>query len=124
MLRRDLNIKKAKNMKLFAALRKIREFERGQLPFLKSIVDFDILIEIRYAEEQEQPLTLKQILLLNLSSRTTVRRRLARLIEQGIVKRRKNVHDQRSSLLTIAAPSLKLFNRYGTALTGIWTAIG
>ena len=124
MLRRYLNIKKAKNMKLFAALRKIREFERGQLPFLKSIVDFDILIEIGYAEEQKQPLTLKQILLLNLSSRTTVRRRLARLIELGIVKRRKNVHDQRSSLLTISAPSLKLFNRYGSALTGIWTTIG
>ena len=42
-------------MKLFAALRKIREFERGQLPFLKSIVDFDIVIEIGYAEEEGPP---------------------------------------------------------------------
>ena len=38
-------------MKLFAALKKIREFEKAQLPFLKSIVDFDILIEIGHAEE-------------------------------------------------------------------------
>ena len=38
-------------MKLFAALRQIREFERAQLPFLKSIIDFDIVIEIGYAEE-------------------------------------------------------------------------
>ena len=39
-------------MKLFTGLRKIREFERRQLPFLKSVVDFDIVIEIGYAEEQ------------------------------------------------------------------------
>lgn len=103
-------------MKLFSALRKIREFERSQLPFLKSIVDFDILIELGYAEEEQHPLTLKQLLLLNLSSRTTVRRRLARLIEQGIVRRRKNAKDQRSSLLTISAPTLKLLGMYGGVL--------
>ena len=110
-------------MKLFASLRKIREFEKAQLPFLKSIIDFDILIEIGYAEEENHPLTLKQVLLLNLSSRTTVRRRLARLIEQGVVRRRKNVHDQRSSLLTISAPSLKLLVKYGGLLTAFCVAI-
>ena len=77
-------------MKLFTGLRKIREFEKLQLPFLKSVVDFDIVIEIGYAEEEGQPLTLKQLFLLNISSRTTVRRKLARLIEQGIVFRRKH----------------------------------
>jgi DNA-binding MarR family transcriptional regulator len=107
-------------MKLFARLRQIREFERGQMPFLKSIVDFDILIEIGYAEEQDQPLTLKRLLLLKLSSRTTVRRRLARLIEQGIVKRRKNSKDQRSSLLTVSSSSLKLFDKYHGVLTTIF----
>ncbi|HKQ25726.1 MAG TPA: helix-turn-helix domain-containing protein [Burkholderiales bacterium] len=110
-------------MKLFAALRKIREFERTQLPFLKSIIDFDILIEIGYAEEENHPLTLKQILLLNLSSRTTVRRRLARLIEQGIVKRRKNKNDKRSSFLSISSSSLKQLTKYGGVLTAIWAAI-
>src|ERR1035441_1669700 len=39
-------------MKLFTGLKKIREFERQQLPFLKSVFDFDIVIEIGYAEEQ------------------------------------------------------------------------
>lgn len=103
-------------MKLFAALRQIRDFERGQLPFLKSIVDFDLIIEIGYAEENEKPLTLKQVLLLNLSSRTTVRRRLARLIEQGVVRRRKNANDARSSHLTVAPSSLKTFGKYGMLL--------
>jgi DNA-binding MarR family transcriptional regulator len=110
-------------MKLFAALRKIREFERLQLPFLQSMVDFDILIEIGYAEEQQHPLTLKQLLLLNLSSRTTVRRRLARLIEGGIVTRRKNTNDQRSSLLSLSSSSLKLLGKYGGVLTSISVSV-
>ena len=106
-------------MKLFTGLKKIREFERLQLPFLKSIADFDIVIEIGYAEEQGQPLTLKQLVLLNMSSRTTVRRKLARLIEQGIVMRRKQANDHRASLLTISASSVKLLGKYGSTLTSI-----
>src|SRR5687767_10017528 len=103
-------------MKLFAALRQIRDFERDQLPFLRSIVDFDLIIEIGYAEENEKPLTLKQVLLLNLSSRTTVRRRLARLIHEGVVRRRKNTNDARSSHLTISGSHHKLLGKYGVHL--------
>lgn len=111
-------------MKLFAALKKIREFEKAQLPFLKSVVDFDILIEIGYAEEEDHPLTLKQVLLLNISSRTTVRRRVLRLIEQGVVRRRADANDRRSSLLTISASNLKLLGKYGAILTATCTSIG
>jgi len=108
-------------MKLFTGLKQIREFEKGQLPFLKSVVDFDIVIEIGYAEEQEQPLTLKQLFLMNITSRTTVRRKLATLIEQGIVVRRKHASDQRASLLTISASSVKVLGRYGGAVNSIST---
>ena len=111
-------------MKLYAALRKIREFERLQMPFLKSAIDFDILIEIGYAEEIQHPLTLKQVLLLNLSSRTTVRRRVLRLIEQGIVRRREDANDRRSSLLTISTSNQKLMGKYGGMLTAIGASIG
>jgi len=110
-------------MKLFAALRQIRHFERAQLPFLKSILDFDIVIEIGYAEEIGQPLTQKQVLLLNLSSRTTVRRRLASLVARGIVKRRRNARDQRSSLLTISPSHIKLLGKYGGILSATFAAI-
>jgi DNA-binding MarR family transcriptional regulator len=106
-------------MKLFAGLKKIREFERQQLPFLKSIVDFDIVIEIGYAEEQGQPLTLKQLFLLNIRSRTTVRRKLARLIEQGFVVRRKHADDHRATLLIISPSSIRLLGKYGGTLTSI-----
>ena len=110
-------------MKLFAALRKIREFERLQLPFLKSVIDFDIVIEIGYAEEEGQPLTLKHLYLLNITSRSTVRRRLARLIGLGIVVRRKHAKDQRSVTLTVSASNLKLLGKYGGALCTISSTI-
>jgi hypothetical protein len=106
-------------MKLFTGLKKIREFERRQLPFLKSVFDFDIVIEIGYAEEQGQPLTLKRLFLLNICSRTTVRRKLASLIEQGIVIRRKHANDHRASLLMISPSGVKLLCRYGGTLTSI-----
>ncbi|MGP1679131.1 MAG: hypothetical protein ACTS6J_18495 [Burkholderiales bacterium] len=106
-------------MKLFTGLKKIREFERQQLPFLRSIVDFDIIIEIGYAEEQGQPLTLKQLFLLDIRARSTVRRKLARLIEQGIVIRRKQTNDHRSSLLIISHSTIKLLGKYGGTITSI-----
>src|SRR3972149_10904652 len=106
-------------MQLFTGLKKIREFERLQLPFLKSVVDFDIVIEIGYAEEQGLPLTLKQLFLMNFSSRTTVRRKLAKLIEQGIVTRRKHANDHRASVLIISRSSVKLLGKYGGTLTSI-----
>ena len=106
-------------MKLFTGLKKIRAFERQQLPFLKSVVDFDIVIEIGYAEEQEQPLTLKQLFLLNIRPRTTVRRKLRGLIDQGIVTRRKHANDHRASVLIISRSSVKLLGKYGGTLTSI-----
>ena len=105
-------------MKLFTGLER-SGIRKTQLPFLKSVVDFDIVIEIGYAEEQGQPLTLKQLFLLNIGSRTTVRRKLARLIEQGIVIRRKHANDHRASLLIISPSSVKLLSKYGGTLTSI-----
>jgi DNA-binding MarR family transcriptional regulator len=99
---------------LFAVLRKKREFERLQLPFVRSLIDFDIVIEIGYAQEQKSTITLKQLSLLQLGSVTTVRRRLSKLIAQGIVVRRANANDHRSELLTLAAASLKTLERYGS----------
>jgi len=106
-------------MKLFTGLKKIREFERLQLPFLKSVIDFDIVIEIGYEEEQGRPLTLKGLHLLDLCSRGTMRRKLAALTTQGIIARRKDPGDKRASLLVISPGTLKLFGKYGGLLTSI-----
>ena len=106
-------------MKLFTGLKKIREFEMLQLPFFRSLADFDIVIEIGYAEEKGQPPTLKQLFLLNICSRTTVRRKLAGLIGQGIVVRRKHANDHRASLLMVSPSGVKLLSKYGGTVTSI-----
>src|SRR5438128_1911104 len=106
-------------IKLFATLRKIREFERLELPFLKSLIDFDIIIEVGYAQEQKQVLTPKQLFLLKLGSLTTVRRRLAKLIGQGIVIARTNSTDRRSAILTLAVPTHRLLAKYGKLFAAI-----
>lgn len=110
-------------MSLFAALRKIREFERLQLLFIKALLDFDLIIEIGYAQEQNAPLTPKKLFLMKLSSLTTVRRRLAKLIEQGIVIRRTNADDHRSAILTISPSSIRLLAKYGSMLTSTSASI-
>ncbi len=107
-------------MKLFATLRKIREFERLELPFLKSIIDFDIIIEIGYAQEQKQMLAPKQLFLLKLGSPTTVRRRLVKLIGQGIVRTRTNTNDRRSTILTLAPSIHRLLAKYGKLFAAIF----
>jgi DNA-binding MarR family transcriptional regulator len=106
-------------MKLFAGLRKIREYQRGQLTFLKSLVEFDIIVEIGYAEECGDPITLKRLLLLNICSRTTMRRKLAQLIEQQVVHRHKNSRDRRASRLVVSIGTFRLLTRYGQMLRGI-----
>jgi hypothetical protein len=105
-----------KNMKLFATLKRIRDFEKLQLPYLRSIIDFDIVIEIGLAEEQKQSLTPKQLFLMELGSVTTVRRRLAKLVERGVVTRRTNAKDRRSDVLAIGSSSLKSLGKYGKFL--------
>jgi DNA-binding MarR family transcriptional regulator len=106
-------------MKLFEGLRKIREYQKGRLPFVRSLVEFDIVIEIGYAEECGEPLTLKQLELLNICSRTTMRRKLAQLIEQQIVQRHKNSYDRRANILIVSPGSLRLLTRYGRMLRTI-----
>jgi DNA-binding MarR family transcriptional regulator len=106
-------------MKLFTGLRKLRQFQRLQLPFFHSILDYDIVIEIGYGEELGRPITLKQLFLLNISSRSTVRRKLNRLVDQGIIIRRKTTHDRRASVLTVSPATVKLLGKYGGAMSSI-----
>lgn len=58
-------------------------------------------------------------ILLNVGSVTTVRRRLAKLTEKGIVMRRTNANDHRSDMLTISSSSLKILDKYGSVLSCI-----
>lgn len=104
---------------LFASLRKKREFERAQMPFIGSLLDFDIIIEIGYAQEQKTKLTPKQLFLLKLGSVTSVRRRLAKLTGAGVVVRHANAQDHRSEFLTLSPASIKVLERYGALLMSL-----
>jgi DNA-binding MarR family transcriptional regulator len=104
---------------LFATLRKKREFERQQMPFITSLLEYDLIIEIGYAQEQNEVITPKQLFLLKLGSATTVRRRLAKLTAQGVVARHDNAKDHRSEFLTLSAPTLRTLEKYGSLLLSI-----
>ena len=106
-------------MKLFTGLKKIREFERAQLPFLNSVFDFDIVIEIGYGQEVGQPLTLKRLYLLNICSNGTIRRKLAVLTDQGIVIRRTHPKDKRASLLVVSPATIKLLGKFGGIVNSV-----
>lgn len=106
-------------MKLFTGLKKIRDFERGELPFLNSVIDFDIVIEIGYEEEHHRPITLKRLYLLDICSRGTMRRKLSALIGRGIVVRCEHPTDKRASLLAISPAIVKLLSKYGGLLTAV-----
>jgi DNA-binding MarR family transcriptional regulator len=106
-----------RTLSLFASLRKIRQFERQHLPFVRSLIDLDIIIEVGYAQEQKRLLTPKTLFLLQLGSVTTVRRRLAKLTEEGVIRRRPDPADRRSDLLSLSSASIKLLGRYGNALS-------
>jgi hypothetical protein len=104
---------------LFATLKKIRDFEKLEFPFIKSLIDFDIIIDIGFAQEQGKALTPKQLFLLKIGSITTVRRRLAALVHQGIIHRQTNKLDHRSDVLTISPGTLRILDRYAAVLASI-----
>ena len=108
-------------MKLFAGLRKIRAYQREQISFLKSLIEFDIVVEIGYAEELGEPITLKQLALLNICSRTTMRRKLSELVEQQIILRQRNSHDRRASTLVVSPGTLRELKRYWEMLGTIFS---
>jgi hypothetical protein len=106
-----------KRTTLFGALRKMREFERLQLPYFASLTDFDIVIEIGDAQERKKSFTPKQLFLLKIGSVSTVRRRLATLTHRGIVRRKTNAKDRRSDVLTVSAATIRQLERYAVVLS-------
>lgn len=104
---------------LFAALKRKREFEKLEMPFVGSLLDFDIIIEIGYAQEQKWRITPKQLFLLKLGSARTVRRRLAYLTTAGAVIRHPNAKDHRSEFLTLSTSSVKTLEKYGAVLLSL-----
>lgn len=95
-------------MKIFSSLREVIRLEQHHLPFIESIEDRDIAVEIGWHEMVGgEPLTLKGLFLLDIGSVATVQRRLARLVEKDVVLKRRHSVDRRVYTLHLT-PRTKL----------------
>jgi DNA-binding MarR family transcriptional regulator len=85
----------------FVTIRDIRELTKNVLG-MDACEDLGILIDLAAAYQQGKSLSVKQLLLLQGGTATTLRRRVARLIELGFVVRIPNQTDGRSDLISIS----------------------
>jgi hypothetical protein len=97
---------------IFKAFRLLRQFEKRHLSFLETLEDFDLVTEIGCAAATSEPLTLKQVSLLGISSSATCYRRLQRLKELGVVRQRRAHADARSIELSLSPKILTVYRRY------------
>lgn len=96
----------------YSTLRDIRAFQRKHLPLLESWVDYDLAVEIGYHQAWGKPLTLKQVILLDIAPPATVQRRLKRLASLGVVTKMLRRSDGRMVEFGIAPQTDRLFRRY------------
>lgn len=93
-------------------LRAFREFEKQHLPFLGTTEDLDLLCAIGARQEERRPLTMKELLLLNLSSVATIQRRLRHLRQVGAVQETRCAYDRRAIELTLSQQMLEALAKY------------
>jgi DNA-binding MarR family transcriptional regulator len=97
---------------MFQQFRRLQAFTQKHFPCLQSPIDNALIVEIGYYEEQGRPLTIKGLLLLKLGAPATVRRRLQRLVDFGLVHKRRASHDRRICHLEIDPAVRMRFARY------------
>lgn len=87
-------------------------FQRKHLPMFQTLVDYSIAIEVGFHQKNGNPLTLKQLFLLNLAPLSTVQRRLNRLIDLEIIDKDANPIDGRMIELKISPSADRLLAKY------------
>ena len=97
---------------MFQQLRRLQAFTQKYFPCLQSAIDSALIVEIGYYQEQGRPLTIKGLLLLKLGAPATVRRRLQRLVDLGLVHKRRANHDRRIFHLEIDPSVRTRFAKY------------
>lgn len=84
----------------------------AHIPGIITYKDFDISVEIGYYQEIGNPLTLKQLLLLNIASAATVRRHISRLAKAGMVQKHVAQNDHRSVSLVLSESAINSLSQY------------
>ena len=103
-------------MKILSDLQHIVHLERRYLPFIDSREDRDIATLVGFHDViGRQPLTLKRLYLLDIASIATVQRRLARLVDKGVIVKRPHHEDRRAMTLHLSANAKREFQRFGAA---------
>jgi len=97
---------------MFHQLRRLQTFTQKHFAYLQSPVDSVLIVEIGYHQEQGRPLTIKGLLLLKLGAPATVRRRLQRLVNLGLVHKRRANHDKRIYHLELDPTMRTTFAKY------------
>jgi len=97
---------------MFQQLRRLQELTHKHFPCLQSHIDSALIVEIGYYEERGRPLTIKGLLLLELGAPATVRRRLQRLVDMGLVHKRPVNHDRRICHLEVDPATRVRFAKY------------
>jgi len=111
-------------MRVFERLRAIRAYEREHLGVLRTLEDFNLVREIGYHEARGEPLTLKQLFLLDTGSIATVQRRLRRLRQAGVIQQRRSGTDRRAVELRLSPRFRTAYRAYGGMLMGRDTVNG
>jgi DNA-binding MarR family transcriptional regulator len=99
-------------MGVFAALRTTRAFRRRHLQFIETAEDQDLVLEIGYHQERGEPLSMKRLQLLGVTSVPTLQRRLRRLRQAGVVVIRRSENDGRAVELLLSPKALRAYAKY------------
>jgi DNA-binding MarR family transcriptional regulator len=82
--------------KAFALLKTIRAYKNSRFPFLRTRVDYDLLLYIGHGQVSGKPMNLTDILTSNIGTVSTIVRRLGRLEKLGVVHKLKATTDKRN----------------------------
>lgn len=98
-------------MRTFQQLKEFRSYF-ACLPGIKTCKDFDIAIEIGHYQQMGQPLTMKQLLLLNIAPPASMRRHLERMIKEGTIEKHASDNDLRIVYFTLSNTAIHSFKFY------------
>jgi hypothetical protein len=103
-------------MTIFEKLQQARLFRQRHLALLRTLHDLEMVWEIGLHQEAGAPLNPKRLSLLKLGPAATIRRRLRRLRELGLVLQRSSAADKRIKHLTLSAALKRRLGDYGRIL--------
>jgi hypothetical protein len=108
--------------KAFALLKTIRAYKNSRFPFLRTRVDYDLLLYIGHGQVSGKPMNLTDILTSNIGTVSTIVRRLGRLEKLGVVHKIKATADKRNVHYFLAEERLDAVAEFVVYLSRAGTA--